>query len=117
MSESKDIDVIVNEDGSVRFLYDDALADLIPPGYTCPIRRASNVEPTAEGGRWLADMRPAFEHLMTQEQRDAFYASVPVTVWPFESSLILKAPDGRGFATRAEALAAEVAWLKEWAGV
>lgn len=108
MSESKELDVIVNEDGSVRFIYDDALAELIPPGYTCPIQRASHVEYDNALNGWTADMRPALE-LMTPQQVAAF--------GPIEMAACCPPLTLGPFATRAEALAAEVAWLKEWAGV
>lgn len=116
---SKELDVVVTEDGSLRFIFDDDLADLIPAGYVCPIRRASHVEPTADG-RWTADMRPAIA-LMTEAQRSA-YANEhgPLTgntsvgyIHGLTRAMLTLGP----FATRAEALSAEVQWLKQWAGV
>jgi len=103
----KELEVVVGEDGTLRFVYDDDLAGLIPEGYTCPIRRASHVEPTADG-KWAADMRPALD-LMTTAQVEALgqiqmaVACAPLMLGPFD--------------TRAEALDAEVAWLKQFAGV
>jgi hypothetical protein len=99
MSAEETIDVVVH----------DALAALIPAGYTCPIQRASHVEPTPDG-RWEADMHPAF-NLMSDEQRGAYLASF-ADAMDAKRGLVLGP-----FATRAEALAAEVAWLKRYAGV
>lgn len=46
----------VNDDGSVRFIYSDTLAFLLPLG-KAEIKRASHVEPHPGGG-WTADMSP-----------------------------------------------------------
>lgn len=116
MSSNDPIDVVVNEDGTLQFIYHDALADLIPVGYTCPIQRASRVEP-ADNGRWTADMTPAID-LMTPAQYEAWAASLPEGMSPQDyNSAQLEGENGEGYATRAEALAAEVAWLKRYAGV
>jgi len=48
-------DVFVGEDGTIQFVYDDALVDVFGPEAT--VRRASHVEP-APGGGWIADMAP-----------------------------------------------------------
>ena len=109
---TKELDIVISEDGRLRFVYDDDLADLIPAGYTCPIQRASHVEP-AMGGGWEADMRPALE-LMTGEQIDALWAAQRADGIFFPSTATVTLGP---FATRAEALAAEVAWLKTYAGV
>jgi hypothetical protein len=105
---TKELDVVIDDTGRMRFVFDDDLAALIPAGYVCPIRRASHVEPTADG-KWTADMRPAFLDLMTEAQRGALGGSEGDEWW--------KALTLGPFATRAEALAAEVAWLKRYAGV
>jgi len=44
------------EDGHLRFVYDDAVAELLDEG-TVAVCRVSHVEP-AEGGGWTADMSP-----------------------------------------------------------
>lgn len=108
------IDVVVNEDGTVEFIYHDALADLIPVGYACDIQRVSDVEPTRDG-RWTANMGKALDR-MTEAQYRAWEQLLPDDVAPYDAAQ-LRGPDGNGFATRAEALAAEVAWLKRYAGV
>lgn len=51
-----DIAVVIEPDGTVKFLHDDALAPLYQEG-TPHLFRASNVEPTSDG-EWLADMSP-----------------------------------------------------------
>jgi hypothetical protein len=48
--------VWIRPDGTVRFLYDDALRGLLALGPPT-IRRASHVEPTRDG-RWTADLGP-----------------------------------------------------------
>lgn len=100
---TEEIDVVIDEDGRLRFVWHDALADLVPAGYTCDIGRVSDVEPTADG-RWTADMQKALAR-MTPAQIEA----VNVTHW----SELLLGP----FATRAEALAAERDWLRQYVGV
>lgn len=102
------IDVVVDEAGALTFVWHDALAELVPAGYTCDIQRASHVEPTPDG-RWTADMRPTFLGLMTEAQRGAFGASAG----PQWFDRLTLGP----YATRAEALAAERDWLREHAGV
>jgi hypothetical protein len=72
------------EGGHVAFVYDDGLADLLDEG-DATVTRVSHVEPHAGGG-WAADMAPV------------------------DGPVILGA-DGKGFATRAAALAAERDWL------
>lgn len=49
--------IFIAPDGEARFIYDDLLAGLISQddGTT---RRASHVEPTADGKGWTADLRP-----------------------------------------------------------
>jgi hypothetical protein len=48
--------VVVVEAGAVRFVYDDTLVELLEAG-DATVRRASHVEPTADG-RWSADLSP-----------------------------------------------------------
>lgn len=103
------IDVVVNEDGSIRFVWHDALADLVPQGYTCEIGRVSDVEPTADG-RWTADMRKATARMDAGQLR-AYVASN--AGWQEAQDALVLGP----FATRAEALAAEREWLARYAGV
>ncbi len=49
--------IFVRPDGSVAFLYEDALRPLLDLGPTT-ITRASHVEPTPDG-RWTADLAPS----------------------------------------------------------
>lgn len=48
--------LVVRPDGTVEFIYADALAPVLEGG-DFAIRRASHVEPTQDG-RWQADMAP-----------------------------------------------------------
>lgn len=87
---SDEINIFIDEDGSVQAIYDDDLVELFE-GEEHEVRRASHVEPVAGG--WAADMSPVGGPVLLDEStRD---------------------PQGRvlGFRTRAEALAAERAWL------
>jgi len=52
-----DLTVTFEADGSARFLYDDDLAAVAAMVGGLTVRRASHVEPTADG-RWTADMAP-----------------------------------------------------------
>ena len=81
--------VTIRPDGTVEFIYADAAAGLLALG-NASVTRASHVEPHVGGG-WYADMSPV---------------GGPVLL------------DGdRGFSTRAAALEAEVAWLKQYKGL
>lgn len=82
------LELVVRPDGSVAAIYADALLPVLDAlGGEPEIRRASHVEP-AEGGGWTADMRPS-------------------------GGPVLGDAVGAPFRTRAAALAAEVAWLRE----
>lgn len=78
--------IVVGIDGTLTFIHSDELAGLRDEG-TAQIERASDVEWDDAAGGWLADMARS-------------------------DGPILRAPDGRGFALRSEALAAEVEWLE-----
>lgn len=49
--------VTFDADGSIRFIYNDAVAEIAREMGEVTIRRASHVEPT-EDGQWTADMAP-----------------------------------------------------------
>lgn len=51
------MNITINPDGTVRFIHNDDLTDLIEQG-EARITRASHVEPNAEG-KWEADMGPS----------------------------------------------------------
>lgn len=77
--------VVDTKNGSLSFIYDDKLAGLMTLG-PATITRASHVEPAPGGGGWEADMGPV-------------------------QGPVLRDANGRPFATRAAALAAEVEYL------
>ena len=110
MADDTIIDIVITETGTARFIYSDDAADALgaPRCASCSITRASHVEPTTDG-RWTADMRPAFFDLMSEQQRGAFGAAHG-DEW---TQRLVLGP----FDTRQEALDAEVAWLRSWAGV
>lgn len=109
-----EIDILVNEDGSLSYIHDDRLVGAFD-GEEQRTRRASHVEPADSvrvgtefvpvgGGHvqavpirpapsgWVADMRPS-------------------------KGPVLTAADGNGFRTRQEALDAERAWLRKERGL
>lgn len=53
--------LIIQPDGAIRCLYSEAIA--LPTLGRLTIRRASHVEPTADG-QWLADLSPLQEGLV-----------------------------------------------------
>lgn len=79
--------IVIEPDGTAVFIYNDELAGLLAEG-VAEVTRASNVEPMIGGG-WEADMRPVAG----------------------EAGPVLRGADGKGFALRADALAAEVEWI------
>lgn len=85
---SKEVSIDVDEAGVIRFIHDDDLTAAMRAEEvgSISISRASHVEPTADGTGWTADMAPV-------------------------GGPVLTADDGGPFRTRAEALAAEHAWL------
>lgn len=82
------MNITINPDGTIRFIHNDDLTDLIEQG-EARITRASHVEPGSGG--WYADMSPSLAPGLTP----------PMSEW-------MLGP----FRTRGEALAAEVAWLE-----
>ena len=81
---------IIETDGRIVSIYDDALAGFIEAAGHPHIRRASHVEPTPSGN-WIADMTPAIQQFNLD-------CANPI-LGPFD--------------LRATALDAERAWLEE----
>ena len=82
-----DIDLLIDKDGQLIFLYDDELAVALSELGVPVTRRASHVEPDPDHpGMWLADMTPATE--------------TTTMLGPFD--------------TRRQALQAEVEYLKKF---
>jgi hypothetical protein len=75
-------EIIVAPNGMLRFIYDDDVASMLQDIGSLTITRASYVEPAEEGGRWMVDLAP------------------------------VGGPVYGPYATRAEALAEEVGWIK-----
>lgn len=82
-------DIIIEPDGTVRFVYSDALAAVFD-GEALHTTRASHVEPCGRG--WMADMAPI-------------------------GGPILFASDGNAFKTRQAALDAERAYIRKELGL
>lgn len=96
------IDIVIDPDGTVRFIYSDEAAEVFA-GEPQETTRASHVEPWRYGG-WYADMSPSGGPRML----------LPDYVIDSLNQVI-----GRpgGFATRQEALDAELAWLRKERGL
>lgn len=106
------MNLTITADGRIRGIYSDDLTGIIEQG-TARIERASHVEPFAGGG-WYADMRPSDgpvlfggDHFITLCEGTDVNSYVAMNGAGFV----------RGFATRAEALAAEVSWLEKNRGL
>jgi hypothetical protein len=95
-----DLEIMVDEDGDVQFIYDDRLAGLFAEDGDVRTARASHVEPWGSG--WAADMNPVGGPVLLESGelhgRNPRDVSDDPAVVPFK--------------TRGEALAAEVAWLR-----
>ncbi len=109
-----EIDILVNEDGSLSFVHDDRLVGAFE-GDEQRITRASHVEPLKGG--WVADMRPSGGGILFVEgewDSDDLYPQ-PRTLADFEADphRLLLTP----FRTRQEALNAERQWLRRERGL
>lgn len=102
------MNLTIGTDGTIRFIYSDELASIIEQG-EARITRASHVEPHDYGG-WYADMRPSGGPVLMANGH-AFWLRDDLDAASYIDGI---AP---GFATRAEALAAEVKWLEENRGL
>ncbi len=102
-----DVNVVIDADGNLQFIYSDDLSGLLETG-AAKITRASHVEP-ALGGGWQADMRPSGGPVL-------FGGGVEVDsdVLAFREE---HGPYLKGYGTRREALAAEVKWLQQHRGL
>ena len=92
-----EMDITIEPDGTVRFVYADALAEMFA-GERQTTVRASHVEPYPGGG-WTADMRPSGGPVLYEVVR----ARPTRTVRPFP--------------TRQAALDAEREWLRAERGL
>jgi hypothetical protein len=106
--------ITVLDDGSVEFIYDDRLAELVQ-AHGLTTTRASHVEPhPIYPGGWLADMRLSYGPVLAANgefgnlpRADAL---VPVALERRYGPLV-------PFETREAALAAERRWLQEHRGL
>lgn len=98
-----ELDILIEPDGTVRYVYDDRIAKLFVGDPQLTVR-ASDVEPFPGGG-WFADMRKSGGPVL-------FANGSAATVFGGATELGLTP-----FATRQSALDAERAWLRQWKGV
>lgn len=111
-------DIYIGADGTVQHVYDDALAGLLEGEGEVRTTRASHVEPAGSG--WLADMRPVGGPVIGADgtSDDADWSKVcddlECQLFPNRCDHVDLKP--QPFATRAAALAAEMAWLRQRMG-
>lgn len=104
------------DNGHLSFVYDDELGDLLDEG-TVAVCRASHVEPhpVLKSG-WVADMRPSGGPILGFESQFQPQSVLPMEhMSELELSMVQKCVVP--FTTRAEALAAERAWLTKNKGL
>ncbi len=104
-------DILIEEDGTVRFIYADELAEVFA-GEAQTTERASNVEPHPTAGHgWYADMIPSGGPVLgadgTVIYRHEFSYGNPDALW---ATL-------KPFPTRQAALDAEREWLRREKGL
>lgn len=103
--------VIIEPDGTLQFIYNDDLAGLLTEGQS-QVTRASNVMPAGLlkriAFRAIRNLVPDNSRLAgwTRTWRGHWIADMKLSAGP-----VLRGADGKGFALRSEALAAEVEWL------
>lgn len=102
-----ELDIIIEEDGTIRFVYDDELAEAFD-GEDARTTRASHVEPALRGG-WYADMRPSGGPVLFEN------GAVEINEFGQLSTAERETPTG--FKTREAALTAERAWLRKNRGL
>lgn len=96
-----ELDVTIDPDGTIRYVYDDRLAEVFA-GEPQRTVRASHVEPFPGGG-WTADMRPSGGPVLFANGSAAAMPTVACGLAPF--------------ASRQQALDAERAWLRKERGL
>lgn len=100
-----EIELVIEADGSVRFVYADDVAELFA-GEKATTRRASHVEP--HKGGWVADMTP-----VCQPGRGVLVGlDGVIELFGWETGPKFAWELVRPFARRQDALAAEIAWIR-----
>lgn len=76
MSSNLEPMLTIEPDGTMKFIYQDELADMLDLGEPC-VQRVSHVEP-CQGGSWLADLSPVLGPLLGpfRLRRDALAAEI-----------------------------------------
>ncbi len=132
--------MVVNPDGSLEFVYDDAVAKALGNLGPMETKRASHVEPHPTKPGWLADMQPSGGPVLGADGSSCLFATAdgiaicqhhgcrlehrPHRGWYCDPSGRL-IPFGATFGsehvepfeTRREAIDAELAWLREHRGL
>lgn len=103
--------VIIESDGTVRFILTDDLAGLLTEGQSS-VARASNVMPAGLVKRLAFRV---IRKMVSDESRLAGWTRTWGGRWIADMKLsggpVLRGANGKGFALRADALAAEVDWI------
>lgn len=107
-----EVRVTIHEDGRLEFIYSDALVGLLALGDS-QTKRASHVEPHPSKNGWLADMMPSGGPVLGANGTEGHVPHKDCDCQTCEGVVESLTP----FETRAEALAAEVEWLKENRGL
>jgi hypothetical protein len=108
----EDYDLLIEEDGTIRYVYADDLAEAFEGEETTTIR-ASHVEPHPARAGWLADMRPSGGPVLGRGWERTPKAMEWSRRHEGNDGVVSLPP----FPTRAEALAAERAWLRKEKGL
>ncbi len=105
--------IVIGPDGQMEFINANELGGLLTEGQAT-VRRASHVEPVSPVKR-LAFR--AIRRLVTDDSRIAAWTRNWKGSWLADMALsggpVLVGEDGKGFASRADAIAAEVDWINK----
>lgn len=111
----KEHTIKIVDGGAVEYIHDTTLAAALDDLGPAKITRASHVEPHPSRPGWVADMRPSGGPILGAKTTfmRVSHTAAAVPVDQLGRSLDALVP----FATREDALAAEVAWLKREKGL
>jgi hypothetical protein len=105
--------IVIGPDGQMEFINNNGLAELLSEG-EARITRASHVEPLAPVKRLAFRV---IRRLVADDSRIAAWTRNWKGPWVADLALsggpVLAGDDGDGFASRADAIAAEVAWINQ----
>jgi hypothetical protein len=105
----KDVEVIVEADGSIVFVHDDDLHELLSPLFDLQIHRASYIEPGGRDGRsgWTIDVSPFINLIIFLNRKPPDFGRVAI---PEDLGL---SSEGWIIDRRDKALELEKEWLSQ----